>query len=83
MDVLESLFRADNIRFYLLLGMRDTVRRAAREAHLSAQHATRLLHVWKVGGMVCREGTLHGARYQYTEKGMELKRRLHRGGWYI
>jgi hypothetical protein len=83
MDGLESLFRSKNIRFYLLLCARDTVRRSARESRLSSQHATRLLKVWRVAGFVTRLSSLHGERYVYTEKGLELKRRLHRGGWYI
>lgn len=76
MKPFESLFRPENINFFLALESERTVKSAARSAGISVQHAARLLKIWRDCGWVRKEHSLHGDRYRYTVAGVAVREAL-------
>ena len=72
MKPFESLFRPENINFFLVLESERTVKSAAKSAGISVQHAARLLRIWRDCGWVRKEHSLHGDRYRYSGVGVAV-----------
>lgn len=72
MDVVETLLRSKNVKFYLYLGESKTVNAAAKSSGLCVQHATRLLKKWRDEGLVEKSG-MYGHKYHYTEEGSVIR----------
>ena len=80
MDPMDTLFKKNNIAFYVLLMKRTQVKSAAKAAGLCTQHGTRLVSKWRNAGWIEKGGLIY--RYRYTAKGKEIKRLFDKMEWF-
>lgn len=65
------LVRSENVALFFYLPISSSVRLAASKAHVSEQHAHRLIRTWSSIGLIRRVPTIK-YRYAYTDIGERL-----------